>query len=448
MVAWARTSFASWGRVATTESMAARPERIAEVSKALEDSSGSTLLAFGAGRSYGDTAINSRGRTLITRRLDRFLGFDPDTGMLVCEPGVSFIDIVHTFLPLGFMAPVVPGTGFATLGGGVANDVHGKNHHQVGSLGQHLEWLDVRLPSGKLVRSSQISEAEIFRATVGGLGLTGIIERVCLRLVRVPSNAVTLTKRRIRDLDEFLAAFEAERDRSPYVVGWIDALAAGRSLGRGILETASPAVQSMSDVPRSSRRVPLDFPGFALNAWSVRAFNAFYRRHVSSAGVQTLSPYEQFLFPLDAIHDWNRIYGKRGFRQFQCVVPFETGRTALTQMLQLIAKANRGSFLAVLKAMGMQGLGYLSFPMSGYTLALDFPNTPGVVDFINKLERITAEHGGRVYLAKDSTLSADLFRQMYSRSADFSAVLQRIDPEHRMNSDMAVRLGLKADRHG
>lgn len=448
MVAWARKTFVGWGRIAAAESMAARPERLADLATAVEESRTATLLAFGAGRSYGDTAINSRGHTVITRRLDRFLGFDDETGVLVCEPGVSFIDVVRTFLPRGFMAPVVPGTGFATLGGGIANDVHGKNHHQLGSLGQHVEWLDLRLPTGELSRVSNQSDADVFAATIGGLGLTGIVERLALRLVRVPSNAVTLKKRRIRDLDEFLGAFEEERERSPFVVGWIDALASGRTLGRGILETAIPAAQCVNLASRGSKRVPVDLPSFALNAWSVRAFNALYRRHVSSGGTQRLSSYEDFLFPLDAIHDWNRIYGKRGFRQFQCVVPFDTGRVALQRMLELIAKANRGSFLAVLKAMGSQGLGLLSFPMPGYTLALDFPNDAGIVEFINRLERITADHGGRTYLAKDSTLSASMFHQMYPRADEFHSLLERIDPEHRMRSDMSVRLGLKAERDG
>lgn len=448
MVAWARTELTGWGRVARASTLAARPERIAEIERALAEAHDSTLLAFGAGRSYGDTALNSGGKTLLMQRLDRFLEFDADSGVLVCEPGVTFIDVIRTFLPLGFMVPVVPGTGFATLGGAVANDVHGKNHHQAGSFGHHVEWMDLRLPTGELRRVSHSLEPELFAATVGGVGLTGIIERVCVRLVRVPSNSVMLRKRRIRDLDEFLDAFDQERDRSPYVVGWIDALASGRALGRGILETASPAERNVRSAARRARRVPIDFPGFVLNGYSVRAFNFLYRRHVGANGFEGHATYEQFLFPLDAVHDWNRIYGKRGFRQFQCVVPFENGRAALVKILSSIAKANRGSFLAVLKAMGASGVGCLSFPMPGYTLALDFPNAPGVVDFIQQLERITSDYGGRVYLAKDSTLSPAVFRQMYPRAGEFVSVLERIDPGQRMRSDMAVRLGLRAASRG
>lgn len=448
MVAWARTTFTGWGRTARVESLAARPERLVEVARALQDAKDASVLAFGAGRSYGDTALNSNGRTIITRRLDRFLDFDPQTGLLIAEPGVTFTDTLRTFLPRGFTAPVVPGTGFATLGGGVANDVHGKNHHQVGSLGQHIEWLDLRLPGGELRRVSRDDSPDVFRATIGGLGLTGIIERLCIRLQRVPSDAVVMRKRRIANLDEFLAAFDSERDRSPYVVGWIDALASGGALGRGILETATPADVSVGLPARKAKRVPVDLPNFALNSLSVRGFNWFYRRHVSTRGTESLAPYENFLFPLDAVHDWNRIYGKRGFRQFQCVVPFESGKPALAKMLESIAKVGRGSFLAVLKSMGMGGEGYLSFPMPGYTLALDFPNAPGLLPFLASLERITWEHGGRVYLAKDSSVSAEDFRRMYTRAPEFERVLEVVDPERRMHSDLASRLGLRASTNG
>jgi decaprenylphospho-beta-D-ribofuranose 2-oxidase len=445
MVAWARKNFTGWGRVTQAESLAARPERMAEVARAMAEAGDDTLLAFGAGRSYGDTAINSRGRTLITRRLDRVLELDPARRTLVAEPGVTFREMIDVCLRAGFKPPVVPGTGFATLGGGIANDVHGKNHHQAGSLGQHIEWLDLRLPGGELRRVTPTGNDTLFRATIGGLGLTGVIERACIRVAAASSDAVEVRKRRIRDLDDFLAAFAAERDRSHYVVGWIDALAKGRGLGRGILETAVVmAPVSVGPSKRAAKRVPIDFPGFALNSMSVRAFNWLYGRHVPKAGSSAIVPYTDFLFPLDAVHDWNRIYGKRGFRQFQCVVPFETGRVALQQLLTTIAAANRGSFLAVLKAMGPQGVGYLSFPMPGYTLALDFPNTSGVAEFIGTLEDIVCDHGGRVYLAKDSTLSAARFARMYPLANEYRRALAELDPQGRMRSDLAVRLGLRS----
>ena len=440
MSRWAERELSGWGRVHRARCLAARPERQTDLA-AVFPSEG-PLLAFGAGRSYGDVALNSGGRAVITTRLDRLLSFDRDTGLLIAEPGVTFGTLFATFLPLGFAPPVAPGTGFATLGGGVANDVHGKNHHVRGSFGQHLEWIDLRLPNGESRRLTRADDSPLWRATLGGLGLTGMIERVALRLERVPSNALVVRKRRIRDLDEFLAEFQAS-SQAEYVVGWIDALARGPHLGRGILETAARAERSLDSAAAGSRRVPFDLPSFALGHATVRAFNAVYRRHVPAGGTEGTMHYAKFLFPLDAIHEWNRIYGRRGFHQFQCLVPFEGGAAALRQMLESIAQSGRGSFLAVLKAMGERGAGYLSFPAPGYTLALDFPNAPGVSELLARLERITADHGGRVYLAKDATLSCELLPAMYPDLDRYRAVLDEIDPHGRLASDMARRLAIR-----
>lgn len=446
MPIWAQKELSGWGRVLRATSIAARPERVADLERIFADSTNDSLLAYGAGRSYGDAALNSGGRSVLMRRLDRFLAFDPASGRLVAESGASFAEVIATFLPHGYLVPVAPGTGFATLGGGVANDVHGKNHHQAGSLGQHLEWFDLRLPNGDLRRVEPARDAALFKATLGGVGLTGIIERLCLRLQPVASNALIVRKRRIRDLDAYLAAFAEERDRAEYVVGWIDALAGGRHLGRGVLETATPAAESVSTTTAKARLLPVDFPGFALNSISVRAFNQVYYSRVPPGGLEYRQDYGRFLFPLDAVHDWNRVYGKRGFHQFQCVVPFDEGRAALGAMLALTSKSGSGSFLAVLKAMGQAGAGCLSFPQPGYTLALDFPNAPGARDLIASLERLASDHGGRTYLAKDSTLSPEGLRTMYPELDRFREVLADIDPHGRMQSDLARRLQLRVRR--
>ena len=443
MPVWAQKELTGWGRVLRARSAVARPERIRDLAAIFAGAQGDSLLAYGAGRSYGDAALNSGGRAVLMGRLNRFLAFDPGSGELVAEAGATFADVLDTFLPHGFAPPVVPGTGFATLGGGVANDVHGKNHHQAGSLGQHLEWFDLRLPGGEVYRIEPARDEALFKATLGGIGLTGVIERVCIRLKQVPSNAVTVRKRRIANLDEFFVAFDEERDRSHYVVGWIDALARGGATGRGILEAASPAAEGVEAAPRRARRIPIDFPAFALNPLSVRMFNQAYWSRVPSGGLERRSAYGEFFFPLDALQDWNRIYGKRGFHQFQCVVPFAEGPAALAKMLEVIAKSGRGSFLAVLKAMGQAGLGYLSFPRPGYTLALDFANARGARELIALLERLTCDHGGRTYLAKDSTLSAENLRRMYPDLERFQDVLAQIDPHLRMQSDMSRRLRLR-----
>jgi len=444
MIRWAERELSSWGRVHKAQCLAARPERHSDLLSTMTDSlaMGGSMLAYGAGRSYGDVALNSGGRSVITTRLDRMLAFDSVTGLLVAETGVTFGEILATFLPLGFAPPVTPGTGFATLGGGVANDVHGKNHHISGSLGHHVEWLELRLPSGECRRLTRVESGPLWRATIGGLGLTGLIERIALRLKRVPSNALKVHKRRISNLNEFLVAF-AEHAKTDYVVGWIDALARGSSLGRGILETGTPTNLGIEPSNVTPRRMPFDLPSIALNSTTVQAFNALYRRHVPSAGLERTMHYAKFLYPLDAIHDWNRIYGKRGFHQFQSLIPYEAGETALRKLLECVAQSGQGSFLAVLKAMGERGLGYMSFPAPGYTLALDFPNSPGVTTLLTKLQFITADHGGRVYLAKDDTLPPGQLPAMYPELEEYRAVLAEIDPQGRIDSDLSRRLGIR-----
>ncbi len=445
MPRWAAKSLTGWGRVLQATSSAARPERIAELEAIFRDTGSSSLIAFGAGRSYGDAALNSSGRTVMMSRLNRFLDFDPSSGKLVAEAGVTFSDVISTFLPRGFMMPVAPGTGFATLGGGVANDVHGKNHHRSGSFGQHVEWFDLRMPTGETRRVEPERDATLFRATFGGVGLTGVIERVCFCLKPVPSNAMLVKKRRIQDLDHYFQAFAEEHDRADYIVGWIDALAKGRHMGRGVLECATHSPAGLAPTAKVFKRIPFDLPGVTLNSVCVRAFNYFYYRHVPANGVESLIPVETFMFPLDSIREWNRIYGRRGFHQFQCVIPFEYGDIGMRRILDAISKSGTGSSLAVLKAMGPRGAGYLSFAQPGYSLALDFPNRPGIASLIAQLNRIACDHGGRIYLAKDSTLSPDMFRVMYPELPKFQAVLADIDPGGRMNSDLAQRLGLKKE---
>lgn len=439
--AWKSTALQGWGRSTLSPCLAARPERLRELRAALDTPEGRTLIAHGGGRSYGDAALNTDGAVVVTGRLDRILGFDPATGELVAEPGVTFADLLEVFLPRGFIAPVSPGTSYVTLGGALANDVHGKNHHLAGSFGDHVLWFDLILPDGRSQRVSPESDPELFQATVGGIGLTGLISAICLKLVQVPSNALTVRRQRIGDLDEFLAAFEAAAGAT-WSVGWIDALAGGKALGRGVLETAEPSATGVDAAPPKARRFPIDAPGWLLNGMSVRAFNELYWRRVPAGGQQATVPYRQFLYPLDAIEGWNRMYGKQGFRQFQCVVPPGPGKATLRQLLETVAAAGNASFLAVLKVMGREGKGMLSFGMPGYSLALDIPAKPGSEELFARLERLTRDAGGRIYLAKDSLLSAEGFAAMYPRAEEFRAVRRRVDPGGRLSSDMARRIGL------
>ena len=456
-----------WGRFPNSRSLAYRPDFPDDLSANFftglkqNQSEKTSILPRGAGRSYGDQALNHAQSVILSKKWDRLLDFDPATGILVAESGVSFADIIEIFLPRGWIMPVQPGTGFVTLGGAVANDVHGKNHDQMGSFAHFLVWFDLMLPSGVVKRVDAESEPRLFRATVGGSGLTGMILRVAVRLQRVASDHVTVSYRRMANLSQFIQALRNERVRAEaatsqnnkvlYSVGWIDALASGKKLGRGILESSeiltTDGSQSFDFLPakdgaNKKRKFPIDLPNFALNRAAIRGFNEIYYRRIPKLGTERKIPLAQFLFPLDAILDWNRLYGRAGFQQFQCVLPDASAEPAISEILQTSQKIGSASFLAVIKSLGGDGLGYLSFPKRGITLALDFPRRAGSDELFRALIVITRRYEGRVYLAKDSALTAEDMRAMYPNLPEFLAVRQEIDPNSLISSNMARRLGL------
>lgn len=444
MVTWKETALTGWGRTTRHKSPACLLADETDAAAALADRQGDSLLPHGGGRSYGDAALNGEGRILLTGGMDRVLEFDKESGRLVCEPGVTFRQLLDEFLPRGYLFPVSPGTAFTTIGGAVANDVHGKNHDKVGSFGNHLLWVDLLLPSGECCRVTPEEDPDLFRATVGGIGLTGLMLRVCFRMQRVPSAHMEVRERRMPDLESFMAAFEDCRKTAGFSVGWIDAMARGRNMGRGILETAEFAPRSPAPhQSRPPRNFPITLPSGTLNALSVRLFNALYYRRIPAAGRDHVVPVGRFFYPLDAIGRWNRIYGRHGFYQFQCVIPNKHAWAGIPALLETVSASGRGSFLAVLKTLGASSRGHLSFPLYGYTLALDFPRRRGVEDLLLKLEGITRDHGGRIYLAKDALLSPEGFREMYPSLPNFRAVLERVDPDGRFASDMARRLRIR-----
>ena len=440
---WRRDVFTGWGRVARAEMEAARPERLSDLARVMTAIDRQGAIVHAGGRSYGDAALNGGGRAILTRRLDRLIDFDPVSGFLVAEAGVTFEDLRRIFLPRGFLAPVTPGTAFATLGGAVANDVHGKNQDHAGNFGRHVAWIELMLPSGEVRRL--LPDDRLFAATVGGLGLTGVIATLALKMMPVPSRFVTLHRRRIRDLDEFLMALEEIRRTSTYSVGWIDALARGGQLGRGIVESADAAPPEPGERYREARTrsVPFEVPSLVLNPLSIALFNAAYWRRVPALGKAGRCSYDRFLYPLDAIAGWNRLYGRRGFHQFQCLLPESASRQALRTLLETCAGSRAASFLGVLKTMGQEGTGMLSFGGSGHTLALDFPARSGIDDLLVRLERVVLNYGGRIYAAKDARMSASAFAAMYPRLPEFRAILAEIDPQARMNSDLARRLEIR-----
>ena len=419
-----------WGRYPAVDCRLERLRRPEDLPGLLPP--GATLIARGNGRSYGDAALNPE-LTLSMLAMNRMRAFDAGTGLLDCEAGVLLTDILETFLPRGWFPPVVPGTRLVTVGGMIAADVHGKNHHRDGTFGAHVESLTLAGADGAIRECGRTENADLFRATLGGMGLTGVILSVRFRLRPVETAFVMAETLAARDLDETMALFEASRDW-PYSVAWIDCLARGAGLGRAVVTRGAfiergalpPHLASnpLRPAPAGKLRVPADVPSALLNRVSIGLFNAlFYRRGRGRArsGARPVH-FDRFFFPLDRIEAWNRLYGRRGFVQYQCVLPKGESVAGVAALLERAAASGQGSFLAVLKLFGPAGEGLMSFPMEGYTLALDFPVRSGTAALLDGLDEITHRHGGRVYLAKDARCAPERMREGYPRLGAFKAV--------------------------
>ena len=426
-------TYAGWGRVHRATGEVARPERQSALARMVKERPGP---AIGNLRSYGDVCLNDGGLAVDMTRLDRMMALDPETGVLTVEAGVRIGDLARILAPQGWLPAVMPGTGFATVGGAIANDVHGKNHHHVGSFGQHVRAMTVLTGQGA---QQAVPESDLFAATVGGMGQTGVIATAELQLAPTKGDVIMVTERRITDWDDHLAHLDAST--ATYTVGWIDATATGSALGRGILEEAETGAGLVPPQKRA-KTVPVDAPGFALAPPVVRLFNAAYWRRVPARGRTVGKPIGDFFFPLDKIHDWNRLYGKAGFHQFQCVVPLDQA-DALRAMLEQIAKAGVASPLAVLKRMGPGRAGLMSFPMEGYTLAVDFHAGETTERLVRALEQATHAAGGRIYLAKDSLGTPGMVREMYPERERWAEIVAQHDPEGAMSTDLIRRLKLR-----
>lgn len=411
----------SWGRLpsAPHELLAPLRERGAALPPGR---AGHAMLPFGNGRSYGDVCLNPGGGLWPTRGLDRFIAFDPATGVLDCEAGVLLDEIIRLALPRGWFLPVTPGTRFVTVGGAIANDVHGKNHHRAGTLGHHVLSLELLRTDGQRLDCSADRHADWLAATVGGLGLTGVITRARLQLAPVPGEWLQVRTEVFESLPEFFQRSRAAEAGYDYVVAWIDCCTAQP---RGALFMARHAPRDAShDAPAPRprpRRVPVTPPVSLINGLSLKAFNSLYfQRQRARQGVR-LQHWEPFFYPLDGLLEWNRIYGPRGFYQYQCVLPRRDELEGTAALLRAISAAGRGSFLAVLKTFGDRpAAGMLSFPMAGATLALDFPNQgAGTLALFDRLDAIVSEAGGRLYPAKDARMSSRLFAQGYPAWQDF-----------------------------
>ncbi len=450
----ARRALTGWGRTAPSVAEVVEIASIAAAMRALQEAPARGTIARGLGRSYGDVAQNAGGRVLDLTGMRRVLSFDPGSGIVTAEAGCSLDELLRTCLPAGWFLPVTPGTRFVTVGGAIACDVHGKNHHRDGSIGRHVRSLRLLTPDGTIHELDPEGTPAELAATFGGLGLTGVVLEATLQLLPVETSAMLVDVERAPDLDAALARLESTDHLYRYSVAWLDCAGRGRRFGRSLLMRGNHA--ALADLPPRSRAAALEPPSrprvgvppwgslaYAFRRPVAAAFNELYYRRGRPA-TRRLEDAGPFFYPLDGILDWNRLYGGGGFLQYQFVVPF--GREdVLRSVLELVRNTRRPPLLVVLKRFGAEA-GPLSFPLPGWTVALDFPlPAPGLAELLDRADELVAGCGGRVYLAKDARLRRELLHAMYPRLAEWRAVRDRLDPERRLTCDLARRLGLVED---
>jgi FAD/FMN-containing dehydrogenase len=432
-------TLSGWGRAPVVPGREVRSEDLSRITR-------EKPLSRGLARSYGDSSLPAAGdfEVASTVLADRILAFDEATGAIRAEAGLSLLALNQLFLRRGWFTPVSPGTQFVTLGGMVASDIHGKNHHRDGCFGAHVSSLTMRVADGRIVTCSPTEERDLFRATVGGMGLTGHILEVAFRMARIPSPWIRYESERVGDIDRFIHGLKEAGPRWPMTMGWIDCLSGGRRLGRGILIKGRWAERSEAPrrPPRAKRRLTIPFvlPSFVLGPLTVRAFNTlYYWRHWQRRRSGVVHP-ESFFYPLDALSQWHRLYGPRGLTQYQCVLPDSAGRGAARRFLELLVERGGASFLCVIKDCGPEGMGLLSFPKPGISIALDIAVRDDTQELIDALNALVIAEKGRIYLAKDAFTRAEHFRAMEPRLDEWLSIRRRWDPEGRLRSAQSVRL--------
>ena len=411
----------SWGRYPAVDADVLNARSVDDVAAAI---SSGPLIARGLGRSYGDSSLADRMLDLTS--LDALLAFDEENGVLTCEAGASLNTLISVFLPRGWFLPVTPGTRFVTVGGAIASDVHGKNHHVDGSFADHVDLLTLMLADGSVVTASRAENPDLFHATCGGMGLTGIILSASIRMLRVQSALINEHIIKTPDLGATLAALDEHRSVT-YSVAWIDLVATAPRLGRSLLILGEHATDGdLTAGPRDLvAPLPVDLPQVMLNRQTVKVFNAAYYRQIRGNEAHRIVPIEPYFYPLDKVGEWNRAYGKRGFVQHQSVIPFAGGPEVLREMVGRIADSGLASPLAVLKTMGEANDSMLGFPAPGYTLAVDLQVTRQAFELCDRLDRLVTDVGGRLYLTKDSRMSPETFRAGYPRLSEFEAVRKK-----------------------
>ncbi|MFT4977472.1 MAG: decaprenylphospho-beta-D-ribofuranose 2-oxidase [Myxococcota bacterium] len=446
MTTGVKTQLMGWGASRRVDCLLDQPETTRELAAHLDEAG---TIARGLGRSYGDAALNEGKQVIDLTRINRYCAFDADSGILTCEAGVSLADIIDDFTPRGWFPGITPGTKYVTIGGCIANDVHGKAHHAQGSFAECLLSMTILLASGEVVTASRTELPDLFWATLGGMGLLGVILTATVQLRRVETSYFHKRVIAAESLDEMLEALEEHND-IPYSVAWIDPFATGSRLGRGVLTVGDHA--AMKDLPPALRKdplklsgppkitVPFELPAITLNSLSIRLVNLVIEQRLSQK--KDLAHYEDFFYPLDAIGHWYRGYGKRGFTQYQFVIPLEDGAAQMRALLSAIVAGGQLPFLNVLKKMGPESGGVLSFPFAGYTFAIDFPIRRGLPTLLEKLDNMVLDAGGRIYLGKDAFLKPATFRAMYPQVEKFLKTKATYDPDNVFTSDLARRIGL------
>lgn len=428
----AKQSITSWGNYPRIQAETVSPDKF-QVHESLSG------IPRGLGRSYGDSALTD---TIIqSDNLSRFIEFDEDSGLLRCEAGVSLDTILKVFVPKGWFLSVTPGTKFVTVGGAIASDVHGKNHHTEGSFSDHVTSLILNI-AGKSIECSKDQNPKLFKATCGGMGLTGLITEATIKLKPINSAYIKQKTIKARNLAHVMELFEKYNSYT-YSVAWIDCLSTGDKLGRSLLMLGEHSdVGKLNTHNEGKLTVPCNMPSFLLNKYTIQAFNSAYSNKQLKDEVDNIVHYDPFFYPLDGINNWNRMYGKKGFTQYQFVIPKKAGLEGLSEILTAIAESKQGSFLAVLKAFGPGNDNLLSFPMEGYTLALDFKINDKLFKLLDKLDMIVRKHEGRLYLSKDVRMSEAMFKQSYPQWEEFHSIRKQYGADKLYQSLQSKRIGL------
>lgn len=429
-------SLKSWGNYPVTKNKSLSFSHEEDLKSIISEFS--DLIPYGNGRSYGDSALSKN--IINIKPYNYFLNFDESKGLLQVQSGVLLSEIISVFVPRGWFLNVIPGTKLITVGGAIASDIHGKNHHVEGCFSECVKEFNLMLPEGEIVKCSNTENVELFRATCGGMGLTGVILNAKILLKKINSKNIDQTTIKTKNLKETFEAFEKYKDK-PYSVAWIDCLAKGNSIGKCLLMVGD--FSNDGDLKYGLKKklnIPFNFPSFALNSLSVKVFNWLFYEKVRKRVSQQKVDIDTFFFPLDAIENWNRIYGKNGFTQYQFILPIETSFIGLEEILTSISNSGKGSFLAVLKLYGKANENYLSFPMEGYSLALDFKIEKGVFELLDKLDKIVIKHKGRIYLTKDVRVSKATFEQGYPFINKFRSIREKYKMNTKFNSLQSRRL--------